>query len=182
MGDTGPMGPAGPTGETGPLGLGDTGPLGETGPTGPAGGPTGETGPTGPAGDPGSPGVQGLAGPIGPADPLLFLNCSVTYNANFIGLGTTSTDFFKNSVVVPIEWLITKLAFSIRQLGDNKSYTATLYVNGNPTDMSATIVNASATTWSLTEGSFLVQPGDLISARVTFNNGALPNGVCISIS
>jgi hypothetical protein len=112
----------------------------------------------------------------------LFLSCPVTYNSNFIGLGTTSNEFIKNCVVVPIEWLITKMAFSIRQLGDNKSYTATLYVNGTETGMSATIVNGATSTWSLTEGSLLVQPGDLISVKVTFNNGALPNGVAISLS
>jgi hypothetical protein len=74
------------------------------------------------------------------------------------------------------------MAFSIRQLGDNKSYTATLYVNGTATGLFAVIENGSLNTWTLTEGSLLVQPGDLISVKVTFNNGALPNGVAISIS
>jgi hypothetical protein len=74
------------------------------------------------------------------------------------------------------------MVFSIRQLGDNKTYTATVFVNGTATAMTATIVNGSLNTWSLTEGSLLVQPGDLISVKVTFNNGALPNGVSISLS
>jgi hypothetical protein len=74
------------------------------------------------------------------------------------------------------------MAFSIREKGDATPYTATLFINGAPSSMVATIPDGSVSTGIVVTGSVALNPLDLVSVQVTWFGGALNNGVCISLT
>ena len=190
-GEPGPQGPIGPTGATGPQG--PIGPTGATGPQGPAG-PAGEPGPQGPTGATGPQGPAGPTGPQGPAgvDANAFTLSSDQgiSNNQYLGLGNASADFVRNTVVIPRDGELTRLAFSIRteQLIGTETVTATVYIsdcglNPTPTALTATLNGPSTTNgcYAVGTGSVQVNEGQLISVRITTNRGALQAGVAATI-
>jgi hypothetical protein len=161
-----PTCPTGPTGATGPLG-GPTGPTGTEGPTGPSGGPTGP------------------AGAVGPITSLyLFATDEPVDNREFIGLGSSSEHFLRNTEVVGVDTVATQIAFSIRGFASYGSYTATLWVNDVPTSLVAVIPDGCTSISAIGLGSVPLTALDLISVRITFgcrNSRELCRGVAVTI-
>jgi hypothetical protein len=137
------------TGNTGP-----TGPTGNIGPTGPSDGPTGPLGPTGPA----------STGPF-----YIFATRNCVYDRDFVGLGNSSESFVRNTEVVVADTTASQLAFNIRH-PTRGSYTATLWVNGEPSSLSAFIPNGYSDVAVLGTGSVELQALDVISIRITFGS------------
>jgi hypothetical protein len=74
-----------------------------------------------------------------------------------------------------------KKYISIKELSDNVAYTATLYVNGNSTNMNAVITDGSTQFSIVTNSNFQLNELDLISIKVEWQGGALSNGVTASL-
>ena len=74
------------------------------------------------------------------------------------------------------------MAFSIRDLTNPLTYSATLYVNGMPTMLTAIIINGSLNYGIIGTGYVLLNELDLITILITTTNGALSNGVCITLA
>lgn len=186
MGPTGPRGERGPEGlkgETGPKGdEGRFGPMGPMGPTGPAGEPgIGPTGPAGPTGN--SVGSTGPTGPAGKSRCMFhFATSESVGNNDFIGLGNSSSDIQRNTIVVPYACETSYLVFNLRKYSENKQYTATLWVNGSPSALSAFIPTIISTQCSIGNGVVQLNACDLISVQITTPNGALADGVCVSLA
>jgi hypothetical protein len=171
-GATGPEGPRGFNGETGATGpKGDEGRLGErgpTGPTGPAGEGIGATGPTGPAGK-----SKGM---------FHFATSESVGNNDFVGLGNSSADMQRNTIVVPFACETSYIVFNLRKFSENKQYTATLWVNGAPSTLLAFIPSLINTQCSIGNGLVKLNACDLITVQITTPNGALPEGVSVSVA
>ena len=209
-GNIGPTGEKGPNGDMGPTGekgcKGDMGPTGEKGckgdmgPTGEKGckgdmGISGVQGPAGPAGQQGPAGVQGPAGPAGqqgPAGPagtsdsnnsaiITFATSESVGNKDFIGLGNSSNDMLRNTILIPYNCTVNSIAFSIRELAGAVPYTATLYVNGFASSLQCTIPDGSLNYKMVNSANLTLSQLDMVSIYITFINGALSNGACISL-
>lgn len=63
----------------------------------------------------------------------------------------------------------------------SQNYIATLYVNNVATNLIATISNGSVNYKILVEKEIELNSLDLISIKITFNNGALSKGVTCSL-
>lgn len=140
-GATCPQGITGTTGVTGPQGVtgttGVTGPQGITGTTGAPGsqGITGTTGATGPQGITGTTGVtgpQGVTGTTGSSgyglmEVFLSTDQSIANN-DFLGPGTASASFVKNSLVVPESATIKSITLNIRDHGLSAGQTASAQI------------------------------------------------------
>ena len=169
------------------------GPDGPQGPDGPEG-PSGPTGPTGSQGAQGLEGPRGLLGPTGPIGPAGTVNASVdmylfaTSNSlsrnSFIGCGSSSSSYLRNTNLVSNNCRAVRLAFSIRSLANSVPYTATLWVNGAATSLTATIANGSISTGAFNTGSVSLNALDLISIQITYegSNTALSDGACAIVN
>jgi hypothetical protein len=100
---------------------------------------------------------------------------------DFIGLGNSSSSARRNTIIVPFNCKLEQFAFSIRELGNAVPYTATLYVNGAITSVQAIIPDGSVNYSITTPISFNLSTLDLITIQITFQNGALSNGACITL-
>ena len=161
----------GDTGSTGPIGM--IGPKGDIGNTGSMG-MKGDMGNTGPKGETGIQGTSNLM--------FLFTTSESVSNNDFIGLGSSSSNSLRNTIVSPIRCNISSIAFSIRELKNATPYTATVYVNGIMSNLSIVINDGSIKYNNINIHTVLqIQPLDLLSIQVSFANGALNNGVCISL-
>jgi hypothetical protein len=177
QGDRGPQGEVGPRGERGPRGeQGDRGPKGDKGIQGEQGntgsiGPQGEPGPRGPTGDEGPIGPAGPVGPMGPPGEtsiFSFATSESVSNNDFIGLGNSSNSALRNTLVVPFNCTAKILAFNIRELADNKSYTATLFINNVETSFKAIIPNGATSFKIKATGAIALTELDLISIKITY--------------
>jgi len=105
---------------------------------------------------------------------------SVSSN-DYIGCGNSSSNILRNTIVVPNNCQATKMAFNIRELSQATSYTARLYVNNNPTSFTAVIPDGSVSYGIISPGNITLNQLDLITIKITFANGALNNGACITL-
>jgi|SRR5688572_4409672 len=113
----------------------------------------------------------------------LFATDQAVGNDDFIGLGTASFDFLRNSLVVPFNCELTSITFSIRDFSVNGIITATIWKNSVPTSLSALIVDGFVTITATGYGSELVSQGDLISVQVHWLYGlALSDGLTASVT
>ena len=154
-------------------------------------GPSGPPGPPGPQGLPGlsgPPGPQGYPGPPGPSGSSIMNPCLLTFatsesisNNDFIGLGNSSNSNLRNTIVAPYNCTANELIFSIRELASNNSYNATLSINNIDTSLVATIVDGSVSFNSSQVGNISINKFDLISIKITFQNGSLSNGSCATL-
>ncbi|MGE7947961.1 hypothetical protein [Lysinibacillus sp. NPDC093688] len=188
----------GATGATGPTGVqGITGATGVTGSTG-VQGITGTTGSTGVQGITGSTGVTGTTGPTGTNGPgrmEVFLSSDQSIaNNDFIGIGSSSASFIKNTFVVPQNAVITSLTLNIRDhnltAGDIAS--AQIYLSTNcgftapiATGIIATITGPSTSTspncCATTTSNFPINSCTLLSVEITTSGSSLSNGVSATI-
>ncbi|WP_056473563.1 collagen-like protein [Bacillus sp. FJAT-25509] len=173
----GPRGPRGKEGERGKRGAtGATGPAGATGATGPAG----ATGATGPRGTTGS-----------GSSFIYFSSDQSVPNNNFIGQGTSSSMFDRNTIVIPQAGVITGIIFSIRDntLALGETATAEIYISTNcaQTAMATGVIatvdgpNPPFCCGMSPAANLIVNPCDLISVRITTGDGAFPNGVAATV-
>ncbi len=165
------------------------------GPTGPQGarglrGPTGDTGPTGPPGD------IGPTGPPGPGGNTFYLATDEALPSNeYLGLGTASGDFARNTVVIAQDGMIVGLAFSIRNEDLDEDDTVSAEIVRSTTcgdDLIDTgiiaTVNGPSTPGdrnccAFVPAEYEVLACDLLSIRVTRtgNMGALQEGAAATI-
>jgi hypothetical protein len=177
-GPTGPSGAFGATGATGPCCTGATGPTGALGPTGPFGGPTGPTGPQGPTG-------ASIGGDL--LSIRLATDQSVGNNS-FIGLGSSSSMFERNNVVLAVNGAaLTKIVFTVRGPVPNTNIQARVWVRSpggapTPTALVATIPNGMTQQCAVGLGNVPVNECDEVSVQITWaTGGALANGAAASI-
>ena len=78
--------------------------------------------------------------------------------------------------------IINKITFSIRELSKNVPYSATLIINGN-NNIQVVIPDGSITfSTLLIVNDIILNELDLITMQVIYDDGALQNGVCISLN
>jgi hypothetical protein len=113
---------------------------------------------------------------------LVFSTSESVSNSDYIGCGNSSSNILRNTIVIPANYTINLFCFNIRETQSHGgAYTGTLYINGNPSILTATI-NDSLTQISIAVSSSLqLNQFDLLSIRLTTPHGALNNGACASI-
>jgi hypothetical protein len=94
---------------------------------------------------------------------------------------SSSNNFLRNSIIVPSKCIVNRFCFSIKELSRNVEYTATLFVNGNSTNVNAVITDGSTQFSIVTNSNFQLNELDLISIKVEWEGGALNNGVTSSL-
>jgi hypothetical protein len=105
-----------------------------------------------------------------------------TANGKYIGIGTSSNNILRCSVVVPVDCVASKMVFSIKQLTNNITYYATLYVNGVMTNFKSCILDGSLSYTGIANNNIKLHQSDLISIKIEYNSDIiLSNGVCISL-
>ena len=170
----------GATGATGATGL-----IGETGATG----LTGATGATGA----GTTGSTGATGATGAGENTLYLGSGLAISNNdFMGLGTASSNFIRNTVLIPQTSTITGLVFSIRDepLDVGQSITGEIVrstdcgVTPVLTGIRATVAGPNPPNCcAVTTANLVVNQCDLLSIQITRvgSSAALPNGAAATI-
>ncbi|WP_286922995.1 MULTISPECIES: hypothetical protein [Lysinibacillus] len=182
-------GKIGATGPTGPTGL--QGIAGATGATG----LQGITGATGATGATGLQGIAGVTGSTGPGQMEVFLSTDQSVaNNDFLGIGSSSASFIKNTFVVPQNAVITSLTLNIRDhnltVGDIAS--AQIYLSTNcgftapiATGILVTITGPSTSTspncCATTTSNFSVNSCTLLSVEIKTSGGSFANGVSATI-
>ena len=83
--------------------------------------------------------------------------------------------------MIPYNCTVNSIAFSIRTLSNNVPYTATLYVNGYASSLSITIPDGSVNYKVVSNANIVLSQLDLVSIYISFNNGALSRGACITL-
>ena len=208
-GATGATGPSGATGATGPSGAtGATGPSGATGATGLSGatgatGPSGATGATGPSGATGATGPSGATGATGPSGAtgqttsVIYLASDQSIgNNDWVGLGTSSSQFARNNVVIPANAVITGITLNIRTntLTQGQTVTAAVFTSpcgfASPTNTGISAIVSGANNsetphcCAAATGTANVSACSLLSVKITTSQGvgALDNGVAVSVA
>lgn len=103
-------------------------------------------------------------------------------NGNYLGLGTSSATFIRNTIVAPYNCQLSSITFSIRTNTAGTGISATVWVNNIATPLQAIIANGITTLFATGTGSVFVLQGDLISIRInTGSGGALTNGAAVSV-
>lgn len=114
---------------------------------------------------------------------MYFFATSESVNHNqYVGLGNSSTNALRNTIVVGSKCLANTLVFSIRELSNAIPYTAILYINGVASSFSAVIPNGSTSYSIVSSGNVQLNQFDLISIYLSYNGGgALSNGMCATL-
>lgn len=137
-------------------------------------------------------GATGATGPAGAGESFIYFASDQSLaNNDFMGLGTSSPMFDRNTVVIPRAGVITGIIFSIRDnaLAADEVATAEIYISTNcaQTAMATGIIasvqgpNPPFCCGMSPAASLVVNPCDLISVRVTSGDGALPNGAAATV-
>ena len=113
----------------------------------------------------------------------LFATDAAVGNNNYIGMGTSSSIYERNTIVVPFNCELTSIGFSIRDFQFNNFITATVWKNNMPTALSVMIVDGFTTIWAVAQGSVFVMQGDLITIRINWDiGGVLSDGIAASVT
>ena len=132
-------------------------------------------------------GADGMATWAPPPLPACFFFASDASmaNADYIGLGTASSSFTRNTLVVPFNCELSSIVFSVRAFIAGTNLSASVWVQrpGSPpilSFLSATIPNGSISYTAIGIGSVLLFAGDLISIRYT--GTTLVNGAAVTLT
>ena len=126
-----------------------------------------------------------LVGPAVSASPaFLFATDQSVSNNSYVGLGTSSTSFTRQTIVVPADCVLRSIAFSTRLL--SPTFTATVWrqtAGGSAasTALSTTVIGGAFFPSSVGFSTVAVNAGDLISIQITGSSFALTNGVAVSV-
>jgi hypothetical protein len=135
----------------------------------------------------GNTGQEGPQGPIGPQGPsgdrtfIIFTTSETVNNNDYVGCGNSSSNILRNSILVPNNCVINKIAFTIRELSQNNEYSATLYINGLQSALNAVIIDGSSQFQIISNANINLTQLDEISVRIQTNGGALAKGVSVSL-
>ncbi len=105
-------------------------------------------------------------------------------NANFVGLGSASSAFIRNTIVVPYNCTLSSLVLSTRMQFVTGPVMATVWVQrppGQPTATALSVVVPEFNYFGTTYGAIPLIMGDLVSVQVTTGSG-LTSGVAISVT
>ena len=136
----------------------------------------------------GATGNEGPQGPIGQQGPsgdrtfIVFATSESVSNNHYIGCGNSSNNVLRNSIVIPNKCVVSKITFSLRALDASGQYTATLYINGIPSTVSAVIMNGSSQFKVVSNANELLSELDEITVKITTPGGALSQGASVSLS
>jgi len=112
----------------------------------------------------------------------LFATSESVNNGSYVGLGNSSTNTLRNTIVIAKKCTATTLVFSIRELSNAIPYTATLYVNGLATSFKAVIQNGSVSHSAVSSSALPLNQFDLVSIYLSYSGGgALSNGMCATL-
>ena len=120
-----------------------------------------------------------------PATPpsCFFFATDGNINTNsYLGMGTTSASFIRNTIVVPVNCELSSIVFNTRSLIG--VYTATVWRQSLNFPAVATTLSTTVSPGSyfnLTNGSVLLFQGDLISVQISGGSN-LPNGAAVSVT
>jgi hypothetical protein len=109
-------------------------------------------------------------------------------NNTFLGLGTNSSTFIRNTIVVPVNCELSSIVFSTRAAVSNQQITARVWrqqVNGIAvaTTLFATITDGFVSYTGVSNGSIPLMQGDLISVQLSWQTGgSLANGAAVSVT
>lgn len=145
----------------------------------------GDYGDRGQKGDAGSKGEKGDAGEKGDTINktfIIFATSESVSNNDYIGSGNSSSDVKRNSILVPNNCTVNKIAFSIRELSNNNEYSATLFVNGIQSVVNAVIPDGSSQYQIISNANTNLTQLDEITIKIQTNGGALSRGASISLS
>jgi hypothetical protein len=132
-------------------------------------------------GERGLTGSMGLQGPPGNSI-IIFATSEPVYNGHFIGYGSSSHILLKNTILIPFNCIIKSLSFSIRVLSESIPYMVTLFINGIPSSLNATINDGSQEISTTKTTNLKLNSLDLISLQITFSsNDNLVNGICTTL-
>lgn len=134
--------------------------------------------------------ANGLSSWVTPKAPAFVFGTDQSLgNFDFIGLGTSSAGFPRNSAVVPFNCEIGSIAFSIRSALPNTNINLTLWkssgIGGSPvaTPLTATISNGTTQIFAAATGTIPLLQGDLISVQINWSTGgALSNGATATVT
>jgi len=109
-------------------------------------------------------------------------------NNDFVGLGTSSSSYIRNTIVIPSPGQLQEVVFSIRGTSPG-SYTGTVYISTPPytnnevaTTLAAYILDGNVQDCATGISSVAVNVCDLISFRFQrTGGGALAGGICAVI-
>ena len=96
-------------------------------------------------------------------------------------MGNSSNDSLRNTILIPYDCTVNSIAFSIRELANSVPYTATLYVNGFASSLICIIPDGSINYKTVSNANLVLSRLDQVSIYITFNNGALSRGACVTI-
>ncbi len=132
--------------------------------------------------------ANGLGSWLTPTAPAFIFSTDQSVGNNYyIGVGTSGTNFLRNSVVVPFDCYIGSLIFSIRSAAANTGITATLYKSSNgimsATTLSTVIANGATQVFAVTNSLVPLLQGDLISINLSWSTGgSLANGTTVTLT
>jgi hypothetical protein len=129
----------------------------------------------------GEKGEKGLTGSMGLQGNsfIFFTSVNQVDSGDFIGINNSNKEFLKSCVVIPYEFYIKQIGFTIRDKINSKC-TLTLYINNKPTDYIVCI--CEGTTNSKSYNSIIqIKPTDLFCFKINFDSGILSNGILITM-
>jgi hypothetical protein len=112
---------------------------------------------------------------------VLIFSSTRTNQSDYIGACSSSNTFLQNTIIVPFNCTAKSLVFSIRELSAATAYSATLYVNGAPSNFTCSIEDGSVAFYSSASDNIPLTIFDLISIRIEFGTGSLPRGVTCAL-
>jgi hypothetical protein len=105
-------------------------------------------------------------------------------NANFVGLGSASSVFIRNTIVVPYNCTLSSIILSTRMQLIPGPVIATVWVQRPPGQPMATTLSAVVSEFNyfgVANGAIPLLLGDLVSVQVTTGSGLI-SGVAISVT
>ena len=125
-----------------------------------------------------------LIGPgISVASPSFFFNSDQFVVGNdYIGLGSSGSNFLRFTSVVPVACVLRSITFSSREFTPSGTATVWLQPPGPFTPVATTLsANIANGYFSVASGTVALNAGDLISVRITSPFG-FPSGVAIGVT
>ena len=129
-------------------------------------------------GDKGDKGLTGSMGLTGNSF-IIFSSNQPIISGDFIGIGFSDKIFDMTSIIIPYDFFIKQIGFSIKHLLTTKC-TITLYINNKPTDYILSICDGITTQKSF-NSIIKIKPSDFFCFKIIFDTDQILKGICISM-